>query len=163
LNRLVYDQDARLIEWACTRPNHQSFAPGSRAIGLEAPDGRILAAFIYDTFTTRQCFMHVASDGAKRWASRRFLFHAFAYPFLTCGLARIAAPISERNTSTVRLAEKLGLTREGVWRKCGPDGEDMILFGMLESECRWLRSVGGGNLSPGTLFQAKFAAARRTA
>jgi RimJ/RimL family protein N-acetyltransferase len=36
--------------------------------------------------------------------------------------------------------EHVGFIQEGVIRQAFEDGEDAILYGMLKSECKWIRS-----------------------
>jgi RimJ/RimL family protein N-acetyltransferase len=36
--------------------------------------------------------------------------------------------------------KRQGFTQEGVLREAFEDGEDAILYGMLKSECKWIRS-----------------------
>lgn len=141
MSEFVYGQEEALIGWAEARIPHCRFRSDARAIG-RVRDGRIVGAFVYDHFAARSCFMHVASDGSPHWLTRGFLIRAFAYPFLQCNFARVTAPVSEHNAASRRLVEKLGAVQEGRMRAEGPDGEDMIIYGMLARECRFLPRTG---------------------
>lgn len=134
---LIYDQDDELILWAEDIMPGARFREDARAIGT-ARDGEILAACIFDTFSTTSCFVHIVSDGNKRWLTKEFLVHCMAYPFHQCGFRRINAIISASNEASLRFAEGFGWVREGLLREAGEEGEDVILFGMLREECRWL-------------------------
>lgn len=141
MSDFVYGRDEDLIGWAEARIPHCRFRSDARAIG-HIRDGRVVGVFVYDHFTPRSCFMHFASDGSRRWLTRGFLIRAFAYPFLQCGFARVTGPISETNLPSRRIAEKLGCVEEGRMREEGPEGEDMIIYGLLARDCRWVSRSG---------------------
>jgi RimJ/RimL family protein N-acetyltransferase len=42
------------------------------------------------------------------------------------------------NIEARRFDENLGFVQEGIIRRGADDGTDMILYGMLKEECRWL-------------------------
>jgi RimJ/RimL family protein N-acetyltransferase len=43
------------------------------------------------------------------------------------------------NTQAQKFDEHLGFVREGVLRKACKDGTNIILYGMLRDECRFIR------------------------
>lgn len=135
-SRFVYGEDDRLISWTESRIAGGKFREDARAIGHEK-DGELVAVVVYDTFSTTGCFVHLAS-GARKWMSREFAVVAMTYPFIQCGMARISSMVSARNILSLRFTRQFGWIQEGVMRCAGNDGEDIILFGMLRSECRWL-------------------------
>lgn len=136
-SRYIYDRHDELVAWAEKRIPGQHFRDDAVAIGHER-DGRIVGVVVYDTFTQGSCCIGLASDGSKRWMTSEFATRAMAYPFVQCGFRRITAFVSERNEASLRFTRGFGWTREGVLREAGPEGEDMIMFGMLRRECRWL-------------------------
>lgn len=137
----VYDRQAELVTWAEARIPFCSFRDDARAIGLEM-DGSIAAVVVYDTFSTTNCFVHIAS-ARRKWFSPQFATVAMAFPFLQCGHRRVSCIVSERNRLSLRLTRLFGWTQEGVLRSAGPEGEDVLLFGMLREECRWLPQLLG--------------------
>lgn len=86
---IVYGDEERLLPWAQERLHHICFRPDAKAIGVEL-GGVIRAVTVYDTFSTNDCLVHVASDQSRRWVSREYCVRAMAYPFLQCGLRRIS-------------------------------------------------------------------------
>ena len=143
MRQIVYDQPARLIAWAEQQIPHCRFRPDAKAIGLVC-DEKVRAAAVYDTFTTTSCFMHLASDGSKTWASREFLIRIFAYPFIQLGYGRVSGAVSELNAASMNIVERFGGVLEGIQRRAGPMGEDLLLFGMLRQECRVLHHIQSG-------------------
>ena len=141
MSRFYYGQEEVFIGWAEERIPHCRFRSDAHAIA-HVRDRQILGVFVYDHFTPRSCFMHFASDGSKRWLTRDFLRHAFAIPFIQWGYARVTGPISELNTASRNIALKLGCVEEGRMREEGPEGEDLIIYGLLARECRFLPRTG---------------------
>lgn len=139
MRELIYGDDARVVAWA--EPIADSrFRPDAKAIGIAA-DGALVGAFIYDTFSSTGCFMHVASNGRPMWLGRdpaAVLTPVFAFPFVQCGFRRVSAVIGEDNTRSQRFVRRLGASLEGRMREAGKDGSDLLLFGMLRRECPWV-------------------------
>jgi RimJ/RimL family protein N-acetyltransferase len=129
VKEIVYDGAGELVAWAQDRIAGGSFRDDAKAIGL-SEDGKLRGVVVYDNFTTTGCWISVASDMSRRWITREFIIRAMAYPFLQLGYPRINAFVS--------CCEGFGWTREGILREGGHDGEDLIVFGMLRRECRWL-------------------------
>lgn len=135
--RLVYDEQERCLEWAAQRIGLGCFRADARAIGLER-DGQLSAVTVFDTFSPKDCSMHIASDGSRRWLNRAYLTACFAFPFLQCGLRRVTGMVPASNTDALRFDEHLGFRREGYHRCAAADGGDMISLGMLKEFCRYI-------------------------
>ena len=88
------------------------------------------------------CRMHVA--GAGNWLSRTALSVFFSYPFEELGLRRITTLVEKKNRRARKLNEGLGFVREGCLRKGARNGDNLIVYGMLKDECRWLKERGDG-------------------
>ena len=118
--------------------------PGAGEYPLDAPnmaylkDGHVCGAVIYTWPSGNGCMMSVASDGTRRWFNRTFLRAAFAYPFIQMGYARVSGLVRVDNFDAQRFDEHLGFKKEGILRHGDDDGTDLILYGMLKEECRWL-------------------------
>ena len=54
------------------------------------------------------------------------------------GCRRVTGLVHDNNHDARRFDEHLGFKQEGVLRKAAPDGDDMIVYGMLREECRWI-------------------------
>lgn len=132
-----------MLAWSVKRmqetiePGFARFRADATAIG-HAVDGRLVGVVIYDTFMTGDCLQHIVSDGSRRWMTRQFMVLALAYPFMQLNQRRITALVSADNRDSIRLSEHFGFAREGTMREAGARGEDVHLFGLLRSECRWL-------------------------
>ena len=71
--------------------------------------------------------------------NRDFLFRVFAYPFLQLHCRRVTGLVRVDNLPAQKFDEHLGFVREGLIRSACTDGTDMILYGMLADECKFLR------------------------
>jgi RimJ/RimL family protein N-acetyltransferase len=134
---VVYDCQAELIAWAEARIPDNRFRNDAKAIGVTR-NGDICGVAVFDNFSVGSCCVSVASDGSRRWMTREFLIRVFAYPFLQLGYRRLTCFIAASNHDSIRLCEHLGWSREGVLRRGAPDGDDMLLLGLLREECRYL-------------------------
>lgn len=150
-SRYLYEPQTRILAWAreamrYPRPGFQ-FRSDAQGIAHER-DGKIVGAVVFDTWSDGDCLTHVVSDGGRRWFTREFCTRAMAYPFVQVGTRRITAVVSEHNAPSLALCRKFGWTQEGRLREAGPNGEDMIVFGLLRRECRWIGPAGADIVAP---------------
>lgn len=134
--QVIYGKEQRLLPWAQERIGC-TFRRDAYTIGLEK-DGELVAVVVFDGFSACDCNVHVASDGTGHWLTREFLVCVFAYPFIQLGLRRVTGLIAAKNQAALRFNRKLGFTQEGVCRHGMPD-DDLVVLGMLRSECRFLQ------------------------
>jgi len=134
---VIYGQDERVLKWVGDRTDEDDFGPGSIAIGLEE-DNELIAGVAFNMYTKASICMHVAAMPGKRWMTRDFLWRSFAYPFIQLGCNRVTGLVREDNFVAQKFDEHLGFKREGLLRRACTDGQNMILYGMLREECRWL-------------------------
>lgn len=82
----------------------------------------------------------MSAAGKGTWITRESLAVFFGYPFQELGLRRVSTLVRRKNKIARAFNEKLGFIREGCLRKAAPNGENLLVYGMLERECRWLRA-----------------------
>ena len=131
-----------LIAWAEPRMGVEPGRAPSETLALGVLDntGEIQAVIWFNAFYAQQGCLHIASNGRKRWATRRVLGIVFAFAFHHLGLKRLEFRVSVNNIPVQILALKVGLRIEGVARCGANDGSDAIVLGMLVQDCRWLPS-----------------------
>jgi RimJ/RimL family protein N-acetyltransferase len=102
-------------------------------------NGRLAAGVVFYNYDARagEIEVIIAAEGPG-WASREVLWTAFAYPFLQLGCRRVTARVNVGNARARRLVEGAGFVLEGLLRRAGHDGGDVLVYGMLREECRWL-------------------------
>jgi RimJ/RimL family protein N-acetyltransferase len=137
MKTVIYGQDDRVIEWVAKRVDEDNFGRAV-GIGLEE-DGELIAGVVYNMYTGPSISMHVAAVPGKRWMTREYLYRCFAYPFIQLDCNRITGLVRVDNLEAQKFDEHLGFKREGLLRRACTDGTDMILYGMLKQECRFLR------------------------
>lgn len=137
MKTVIYGQDARVKAWVAPQVAETSFENTAVGIGLEQ-DGELIAGVVFNMYTGPGISIHVAAVPGKRWMTRDYLFRTFAYPFLQLNCFRITGLVRTDNLDAQRFNEHLGFKREGLLRRACDDGTDMIVYGMLKEECRWL-------------------------
>lgn len=139
MRRVILNERDRCAEWARQRIAHvPSWGEWCEAIGLE-DDGELLAVVVYNLYSGADIAMHIAAVPGRRWMTRQFLRAAFRYPFIQLGCRRVSGFVPVTNLDAQRFDEHLGFRREGLMREALPNGEDVIVYGMLERESRWHR------------------------
>lgn len=134
---LVLDQKERCGDWAKERIGGvQSWGEWYEAIGWEQ-DGELQAVGIFESCNGPDICMHVAAAPGANWIRRDFVGAAFRYAFVQLGVRRVTANIPASNEASMRCALALGFRLEGIKRDGWLDG-DMMVLGMLKSECRHL-------------------------
>lgn len=140
---ILAGHDKEVAEWVATKLPHFHIAPDHyRALGLLAPGGQLVAGVVYDNFRGHDLHMHIAAVEGRRWLRREFLYEGFRYPFEQLGCERLTGLVASRNIEAQRFDEKLGFVLEGRLRQWLPDGDDLLVYGMLKSECRFLKRHG---------------------
>nr|DAX02263.1 MAG TPA: acetyltransferase [Caudoviricetes sp.] len=113
------------------------FPPDAPSIGL-LENGRIVGGVVYTMYTGNGIMMNVAG-GYKGWINRAFIRAAFAYPFKQLGCTRVSGLVRVDNFAAQQFDERLGFKREGLVRRGDDDGTDLIMYGMLREECKWIK------------------------
>jgi RimJ/RimL family protein N-acetyltransferase len=117
-------------------PGGTSFDTSDPCIGM-LEDGKLIAGVVFNMYMGNGIMLHVAAD-KPGWLNREFLRATFAYPFKQLKCARVTGLVRTDNKDAQRFDEHLGFKKEGVIRKGDDDGCDLIIYGMLKEECRWL-------------------------
>ncbi len=102
-------------------------------------DHKILCVVVFADYSGHSVTLHIVAETGKQWMTRRFLFAVFDYAFRQLGVRRITVPVVATNTQSLRFVKHLGWKEEGRLRRGSKDGSDIVVFGMLKEECRFLR------------------------
>lgn len=135
--RIVWDDPARVLEFVTPRVDAEKFSDEARAIGLEN-DGELIAGVVFEGKNGTNIFMHVASDGSRHWMTPAYMAACFRYAFVQEECSRITGLVRADNVDAQRFDEHLGFKREGQLRAACTDGTDLVVYGMLKSECRYI-------------------------
>lgn len=137
---IVTIQHPKLLSWAAER----------LATSWRLEDVRVLAGLgesepvfvvVYSRFYPGACELTLATDGTKRWATKRSLRQIFSLPFVSWGMRRVMFVIRADNEASQDMVRRLGAQLEGRIRQGASDGTDTLIYGMLRTEAsRWLNS-----------------------
>lgn len=135
-----YERPEEMIAWAAAKLNGR-YREDAQAIGVEH-NGELLAVAVFDTFSVRDCHLSVVSaDSGRFWMTTAFARAVCTYAFHTAQRPRVTCHIPEENLAALRFAARLGARHEGTLREAGPNGSDILVFGMLRRDCRWAPRV----------------------
>lgn len=123
--------------WAGDRLGVDKWPDDARSLAVSGPDG-VRCVVVYNWFTDQSCYVHVATNGKKNFATRGMLYGLFAFPFIHCGHRRITFTIAEKDVQTQVLAKRLGFKFEGVMRDALP-GDNHVVMGMTRDDCIWIK------------------------
>ncbi|VVE00714.1 hypothetical protein PIN31115_02089 [Pandoraea iniqua] len=137
MKRILWDARDRVLGFVADHVDAEVWRPDAQAIGLEH-DGNLVAGVVYEAKSGPNILMHVASDGSRHWMTPAYLSACFRYPFVQEGCTRITGLVRADNVEAQRFDEHLGFKREGQLRAACTDGTDLIVYGMLKSECRFI-------------------------
>ena len=138
--QLVGDPQRRLLAWARRAQGLTGTWPeGSTAIAcVDGPNETIRAVMVVDPPTGLNAFIHIASDGTRRFATRRIIRGVFGYLFVLRGFTRATAIVPANNMSVQIMLLKLGFVFEGRM-SAACDGQDGIVLGMTAENCHWIK------------------------
>lgn len=83
------------------------------------------------------CSVELHSAGDRGALSRKFIRYIAELVWTKLDVQRITGLVRADNADALETNDRLGFVREGVMRKA-LDGQDIVIFGMLRDECRWL-------------------------
>lgn len=133
---LVFGHDRSVAAWVADRIPEMSAFPDS-AVAIGVADGQtLIGGVVYSHYSGADISMHQA--GEPGWLNRERLDVFFAYPFRQLGCRRVTGLVARKNKHARSIVERLGFKLEGKIRH-GLPADDLMLYGMLRSECRWLR------------------------
>lgn len=128
MDRLIAESP-RIQQWMHERsrlPIQRDFIGIAREV-----DGRIVAAFGFDSFQDESCALHTCTDSPTGY-NRTLLYNVFRVVFEQWAFKRLYAIIQTKNAKSLNLADRLGFI------EVGSTGD--LWFGVLEKKnCRWLQ------------------------
>ena len=134
--QLAYNCDDMVRLWV-TRELGITIEGECKAIGAVL-NGRLIAGAVYNNYAGFMVDIHIATTD-KRWCNRRVLKAVFEMAFDTLKCVRLNMMCAKNNKTMRRLASGLGFKQEGCHRKANLGKTDAISYGLLKSECRWIK------------------------
>lgn len=147
MTRMVWDESGLLTHYISDRLETK-FSPRRGGFIFFDGDEMIGAVCIYDERKdgdSYQLSIAGVSDSPK-WFTRRNVSDMssmfFEKPPYGMGVTRLNSFIQMDNTHSIEITKRIGFKEEGIMRRAGPDGQDVMVLGMLPEDCIWLRSRG---------------------
>lgn len=132
-DKLINDAP-RIQQWMHQRsrlPIQQEFRGVAREV-----DGKIVAAFGYDSFQDTLCQLHLCVDSPTA-ISRKLLRTAFWVPFVQWNYSSLLAIIRTDNAKSLNMAARLGFEEFAVL-------PGSLHFSVMHRDkCRWIYPAGG--------------------
>lgn len=136
MKRIVWFEHERVMHFVAERVAAVPFE-NYAAIGLES-DGKLIAGVVFDNKHQAAMQMHVASDGSRHWMTPAYMAACFGYAFNQEKVNLLVGLVRADNVDAQRFDEHLGFKKRGQLPQACTDGMDLIVYGMLKSECRYI-------------------------
>lgn len=124
-------------EWVGDRIGIKEFGP-HETMGLIV-DGVIKVGLVWCDYKPDipSISMCLAIDDFRH-ITKGVMRSVFSYAFDELKVRRVTNTCSIENRKAIAINLRAGMVKEGILRKAYPDGSDMVIFGMLKDECKYL-------------------------
>jgi RimJ/RimL family protein N-acetyltransferase len=134
---ILAGQSEHVAAWVISRVRDPIELPGGyEAIGALDQNGQLIGGWIYTNY--REHDIQICAAGSGNWLTRGNLREFFGYPFNQLGCIRITAAIAKANKLSREISERLGFRLEGTLRHGLAPNRDLLLYGMLKEDCKWI-------------------------
>lgn len=136
---IIYDESGLTALWACQ--NLGDYSPLSEDFFTFAfrRKGKIIGALVFSGYRPDHDVWWTIYTTDRHWCTPKVLKTAFTAAFDDLNCRRINLLVSRGNAKSLSLVQRLGFKEEGVLRAFRENGQDAHIFGMLKSECNFLR------------------------
>lgn len=134
MRRIVIGQP--VVVWVAQRVGDRDNFGTAVGFGIE-DNGELIAGVVFNEYNGVNYNMHVASDGSKRWLSKKLLWMVFDYAFNQAKVKRITGLVGEGNIQARRFDEHVGFRLEATLKSAHPSG-DLLVYAMFSDDCKWL-------------------------
>ena len=136
---LVRDEptDPVIAEWVCAHLAEYELPDEHETLGVVAGDD-LIAGVVYAGLNPRTQTVQMWAAGKGNWLTRDKIRALAKHAFDTMGVNRITLEIAAWNSNARALGERLGFVSECTMQDALGPGNDMVIYRMLKSECRWL-------------------------
>lgn len=102
--------------------------------------GQLVGGAIYHDYRERDGDIEMsAAFLTPAWCLPQTLRDLFAYPFTQLDCVRMTTMTTRKNKAARSFDERAGFKLEGVLRKAFNKKNDIMIYGMLREECRWIK------------------------
>jgi RimJ/RimL family protein N-acetyltransferase len=131
---LRFERNDEAVAWAKKTIGVDGLSGDVTSVSLVDDNDEFLAVTVFSSYTRTNIDMHIAARPKSNWVSRGYFHAVFELPFLVLEVPRITGLIRAQNLRAQRFVSRLGFQYEGRMRKAFPDGEDLVIYGLLREE-----------------------------
>lgn len=131
---LRFERADEAVAWAKKIIGIDGLTGNVAAISLVDDNNEFVAVTVFSAWTSTNIDMHIAARPKSHWLSRSYFNASFELPFKVLEVPRVTGLIRAENLNAQRFVSRLGFIYEGRMRKAFPDGEDLVLYGLLREE-----------------------------
>lgn len=131
---LRFERNDEAVAWAKKIIGIEGLTGKVASVSLVDDNNEFVAVTVFSAWTGTNIDMHIAARPKSHWLSRSFFNASFELPFLVLEVPRVTGLIRASNLDAQRFVSRLGFSWEGRMRKAFPDGEDLVLYGMLRED-----------------------------
>ena len=151
VGRLLFNADKAVLSFSQQHLGSVFEPDGEfRCVGILDGSDNLVTGACFHFFVGSGAMMTGASSRPGRWTTRKVMAGLFAYAFESLELHRITCLVAEDNLASARWCEKAGFKVEGRLRQGATDHSDLMVYGMLEADCRWLHGQEKQRSTEGT-------------
>lgn len=133
---IITGEDHIIGPWVMERSGGTWIPGQGQAVGI-LRDGVLVGGVVYQDYNGVSLRVHQASDGSRRWLSKKVLFLLFWYPFIQLGCRSIIGVIPESNLDARRSTEHAGFELQSIIPDTHPDG-GLCVYALRRENCKWL-------------------------
>lgn len=128
-----------IVDWVIGQISDKIGFDNPIGMGVMSDDGEILAGVVLDNYRieSNSICASIAITDAKAF-SKRIINALFDTAFIKIGVERITCMIEVDNHKSNSLTSRLGFTQEGVMRRASFNKKDLVVYGMLKEDCKWI-------------------------
>lgn len=138
----LFNHDAVVAQYVIARVPEARLVPGAfTSLGITDNQHNLICGLVFFNWRPWDVELGIAAD-SPRWCTRGVLKTIFQYCFNSLGVERVTGMQAASNVRAHKLVEGVGFKLEGVLRMGWYGKEDAWIYGMLKSECPWLKEQG---------------------
>jgi hypothetical protein len=136
---MIYSSGDEFVEWTKNRISEKLGFDNPFGMGVMTDNHEIVLGVVLDNYRIESnsiCASFAISD--KKTFSRKVAKMLFNTAFNLIGVNRVSVMIEKGNYKSIKAVETLGFEHEGVMRQASYNKNDLHVYGMLKSECKWI-------------------------
>ena len=135
----MYVHGEMVVDWVINRISDKLGFDNPIGMGVVNGDGEIVVGVVLDNYRVESnsiCASFAIDD--KRAFTRKVIKDMFSTTFNQIGVNRVSVMVEHDNYKSKKAVEFLGFEREGIMREASYNKKDLVVYGMLKRDCKWI-------------------------